>query len=475
MALIRFRGILESGSCFGANPRVSKSTNGPGIKAPLTVTNRPYAFKPMIMNQTLKARAAAWTIAAVGLITATTLPAGAKTIASFRAEDSMQSWTSVNDDVMGGVSKGGIKRSKEGTMVFSGSLSLENNGGFASVRMKPAELGLSGMSALVVKARGDGRTYWVDLRLKDQMSASSYRAYLPTAAGKWTETTLSFADFKLQTFGIELPGKTVDPTQVASVGFTIADKKQGPFELEVEAVKATGVEGAAKPAKGNGTLVDVAKSAGGFKTLLAAAEAADLVGVLSGEGPLTVLAPTDDAFAKLPAGTVEALLKPENREQLVAILKNHVIPGRVSLAKALEAGEGISLQGSKIPFIFDDGRVRVGVALLAKADIEASNGVIHVIDQVLVPAMKSGAPLKASGLVELAIERGVPVFNEGNAAGCAAIYEVTLESLRGMAGVSEAAKKVMAKALQEARSEKSPTQQAWILRGALDYVYPSLD
>jgi uncharacterized surface protein with fasciclin (FAS1) repeats len=427
------------------------------------------------MNQATKAGGVSWRVAVVSLIAGAALPAASKTIASFGSEASLESWSSVNDDVMGGMSKGGIKRSAEGTMVFTGSLSLENNGGFASVRMKPAELGLSAMSALVVKARGDGRTYWVDLRVNDQMSASSYRAYLPTTAGKWTETNLPLADFKLQVFGRDLPGKAVDPTKVASVGFTIADKKEGPFGLEIELIKAGGIEAAAEPADGAETLVDVAKAAGSFKTLLAAATAADLVGVLSGEGPLTVLAPTDEAFAKLPVGTVDALVKPENREQLVAILKNHVISGRVSLAKALEAGEGVTLQGSKIPFKFEDGRVRVGSALLAKADIGASNGVIHVIDQVLVPAIKSSAPLKASGLVELAIERGVPVFNEGDTAGCAAIYEVTLEALRSMEGVSDAAKKVMSKALQDARSEKSSTEQAWVLRGALDHVYPTLD
>ncbi len=179
----------------------------------------------------------------------------------------------VNDGVMGGISKGGFKRSEHGTLLFTGDLSLENNGGFASIRMKPGSLGLSGTSALVVKARGDGRTYWVDLRVTDQMSASSYRAYLPTTAGEWEETRIPFSDFKLQAFGRELPGKPLNAAEVASVGFTLADKKEGPFALEVGAVKASGGEPGAESVKSGKSLVDVAKAAGGFKTLLAASDA----------------------------------------------------------------------------------------------------------------------------------------------------------------------------------------------------------
>ena len=423
----------------------------------------------------LKTRAWIGTLALVALFTNSPLPAAEKNLASFETEDSLNSWTSVNDGVMGGVSKGGFKRTEQGTLLFTGDLSLENRGGFASIRTKPSALGLDGMSALVVKAKGDGRTYWVDLRLNDQMSASSYRAYLPTTAGEWQETRIPFADFKLQAFGRDLPLKPINPAKVESIGFTLADKKAGPFSLEIEVVKAAKGEADAQLVTGGKTLVDVAKGAGGFKTLLAAATAADLVGVLSSEGPLTLLAPTDEAFAKLPSGTVETLIKPENREQLVAILKNHLIAGRVTLAKAIEAREGISLQGSKISFKFEDGKVRVGAAALLKADIAASNGVIHVIDQVLIPSATETGPLKSGGLIELAIERGVPLFNNGDVAGCAALYEVTAEALRSMNSVPDASRKVLAKALREARAEKSARQRAWILRAALDHTLASLN
>ena len=414
------------------------------------------------------------TLVFASLCTQYSLIAADKSVASFDNEDSLKSWISVNDSVMGGVSKGGFSRSADGTLLFNGELSLDNNGGFASIRMKPSELDLAGTAGVIIKARGDGRTYWVDLRLADQMSASSYRAYLKTTAGEWQETTIPFTEFKLQAFGQNLPSKEINPKLINSVGFTIADKKEGKFELELAYVKATNTADVDAEREG-GTIVDIAKAAGSFKTLLAAATAADLAGVLSGEGPFTVLAPTDDAFAKLPDGTVASLLLKENREQLAAILKNHVFAGKVTLAKALEIREAASLQGSKISFQFQDGRVLIGKAALLKADIAASNGIIHVIDQVLIPQATESKPLTATQLMELAIERGVPIFNEGDIVGCAAIYEITIEALRTMESVPKTSQKLLTKALADARAAKSPRDQAWILREAIDKTWASIN
>lgn len=403
-----------------------------------------------------------------------TVAADEKSVAAFKDPGSVDSWISVNDGVMGGVSKGGFKRSEEGTLLFSGNLSLDNNGGFASIRTKPNPMDLSGMDSIVVKAKGDGRTYWVELRVSRQMGASSYRADLPTTAGKWTEVVVPIKDFKLQAFGQNLPANPINPANVESIGFTLADKKAGPFDLEVEYVKAQADKVAGNPAKGGKTIVGVAEATGSFKTLLAAATAADLAGALSGPGPFTVFAPTDEAFAKLPKGTVEELLKPENREKLAGILKYHVIAGKVSLAKALEVGEAATLQGSTITAKFEGGRVLIGPATLLKADITASNGVIHVIDQVLLPKEITAKPLTAAALIELAIERGVPLFNEGNPAACAAVYEVTCESLRTMPDVPEKMRQELAGAIVEMRGERQARQKAWILRNALDRVYTSL-
>lgn len=134
------------------------------------------------------------------------------------------------------------------------------------------------------------------------------------------------------------------------------------------------------------TLAVVAEKAGSFTTLLAAAKAAGLVDALTGKDPLTVLAPTDEAFAKLPPGTVESLLKPENRAKLASILKYHIIADRVFSDQALRASKARTLQGGTVEFAEHDDGVRVNGANVIAADIDASNGVIHVIDAVLLPA-----------------------------------------------------------------------------------------
>ena len=134
------------------------------------------------------------------------------------------------------------------------------------------------------------------------------------------------------------------------------------------------------------TIVDVAKSAGSFKTLLAAAQAAGLVEALQGDGPLTVFAPTDEAFAKLPKGTVESLLKPENRDKLRAILTYHVVPGRLDARHVTSKDGATSLNGQRIDFAAKDGKVMVDNASVVSADVAASNGLIHVIDAVILPS-----------------------------------------------------------------------------------------
>ena len=136
---------------------------------------------------------------------------------------------------------------------------------------------------------------------------------------------------------------------------------------------------------GNKYIVDTAAGAGQFGTLVAAVKAAGLVDTLKGKGPFTVFAPTDEAFAKLPEGTVENLLKPENKEKLVAILTYHVVPGKVMSADiAGKKAEVKTVEGSNISVDATSG-VKVDEASVTKADITASNGVIHVIDTVVMP------------------------------------------------------------------------------------------
>ncbi len=136
-----------------------------------------------------------------------------------------------------------------------------------------------------------------------------------------------------------------------------------------------------------GDIVDTAVGAGNFKTLAAALQAAGLVDTLKGKGPFTVFAPTDEAFAKLPAGTLETLLKPENKKKLASILTYHVIAGEVA-AKDVATGAAATVNGQRVDLVAKDGAVTVDGAKVTKADIKCSNGVIHVIDSVILPADK---------------------------------------------------------------------------------------
>jgi len=161
-------------------------------------------------------------------------------------------------------------------------------------------------------------------------------------------------------------------------------------------------------------IVTIAVEAGSFKTLAAALQAAGLVETLQGKGPFTVFAPTDDAFAKLPKGTVETLLKPENKSQLIAVLTYHVVPGKVMAADVVKLNAAATVNGQRVDVKVDGDKVQVDQAQVVATDIACSNGVIHVIDQVILPstdnipatATKAGtfktllAAAKAAGLVD---------------------------------------------------------------------------
>lgn len=134
-----------------------------------------------------------------------------------------------------------------------------------------------------------------------------------------------------------------------------------------------------------GDVVDTAVKAGSFKTLVAAVQAASLVDTLKGTGPFTVFAPTDAAFAKLPPGTLESLLKPENKAKLAGILTYHVVPGKLMAADVLKVKTLKTVNGQELTVEMKDGKPYIGGALISATDVAASNGVIHVIDTVVLP------------------------------------------------------------------------------------------
>lgn len=219
------------------------------------------------------------------------------------------------------------------------------------------------------------------------------------------------------------------------------------------------------------SIPETAESAGQFKTLLAAVGAAGLAEVLSGDGPFTVFAPTDDAFAALPEGTVESVLQPENKQQLIDILKYHVISGRVYDSAAVAAKRADTLLGRGVNISLSANGLQVNDANVVSANVNASNGVIHVIDKVLLPSSMSRT--EVMNTLSNAVERGAPIYNSGNHGQCCNIYMRTMSDIMS-AGIENADAHTMSmlrQTVSRAKNTHSMTERAWVLREGIDSLY----
>ena len=156
----------------------------------------------------------------------------------FAGADAAKEWQTVNDGVMGGVSEGKFTITEKKTLEFFGTLSLENNGGFASVRSKAKKLGLEKGDTFLARVRGDGREYTLNLYVNKPLVAFSYRATVPTKKGEWIEVKVPLDEFEATSFGrVVKEAGAVKPEEVNALGFLLGDKKAGPFKLEVEWIK----------------------------------------------------------------------------------------------------------------------------------------------------------------------------------------------------------------------------------------------
>lgn len=222
-----------------------------------------------------------------------------------------------------------------------------------------------------------------------------------------------------------------------------------------------------------GNIVETAASAGQFETLLAAAKAAGLVPALSGDGPLTVFAPTDEAFGALPAGTIKALLKPENRNKLTRILTYHVVSGQIGSDALADDASVKTLAGPSVLFTQSEQGFTVEGARIVATDIAASNGIVHVIDRVIMPPQQMSRA-DAEQMIMSAISKGVPMFNHGNPQTTVQIYKTTAETLMDNAILRPTERKRLEQALANNSSSNSAEEAAWKLRYALDDVIASM-
>lgn len=157
----------------------------------------------------------------------------------FSSDNAMQGWQIVNDGVMGGRSSSRVTQTNDGRMQFEGTISLANNGGFASVRSKPKQLGLKGDDVFVIRLKADGRVYTFNLYTPDRRTAFSFQRDFRTLDDQWVEVRLPLREFVAHSFGRPLPGEKLDPASVQSVGILLGDKKSGPFQILVDNIGVT--------------------------------------------------------------------------------------------------------------------------------------------------------------------------------------------------------------------------------------------
>lgn len=221
------------------------------------------------------------------------------------------------------------------------------------------------------------------------------------------------------------------------------------------------------------TIPEVAQQAGTFDTLLAAVTEAELAQTLSSTGPFTVFAPSDEAFAKLPKGTVDELLKPENRGQLASILTYHVVPGRIYSDQVLEMDSGKTVQGQSVAFSLSADGIKINESTVISADIQASNGVIHVIDQVLLPQTLDSNGAKK--LLQTSVSKGAKAFNKGDYHTCCEVYTASCTQIIDQGKTLPAeVEAVLQISLNRAKDQKSERERAWVLRHGIDLAYFAL-
>lgn len=221
------------------------------------------------------------------------------------------------------------------------------------------------------------------------------------------------------------------------------------------------------------TIPALAAGAGRFDTLLAAAQAAGLAEALSSPGPFTVFAPTDAAFARLGDDAIAGLLEPSARPTLARILKHHVVPGRLAAADLVGRDSVETLAGTTLELDAVRGRLLVGDAAVESADLAAANGVVHVIDRVLIPPAVVD-PLET--LLDNAVRRGAPIFNAGDPDGCAAVYATALDAiaLGGGFDLDAETRAGLRSRLDEIDAMDSGRDRAWAYRRIIDALYGGL-
>jgi monofunctional biosynthetic peptidoglycan transglycosylase len=309
------------------------------------------------------------------------------------AENEKFSWQIVNDGVMGGLSKGNVEHTSDNIMHFWGTLSLDNNGGFSTVRSRGVNFDLSNDLGLLMRVKGDGRTYEarLDSTATFRGNPLSFLGKFKTKKDQWIQVKVPFEDFIASWRGRQFPDELLDTTAIRRVSVLLADKKSGPFDLEIEWIRTYGKgQGEKQKSVKNVShqaerLIATIVADGRFTIFKQALDAAKLTVFFQWDNPLTIFAPTDEAFSKLPEGLLEELLKSENSEKLVSLLAYHVAAGSFDAKQAVAEKNINMVRGGKIHVTSHSGETHVNDAIVLAADIQCTDGIIHAIDAVLIP------------------------------------------------------------------------------------------
>jgi len=403
-------------------------------------------------------------------------PEGNVPLFTFDGSVSADGWRIINDGVMGGVSKSSVITNPSGALIFSGTLSLDNNGGFASTRSAAITKKIGSYDGIELVVTGDGNKYKCGIRTNNRFDGIAHQASFKTSSGKEQRIRIPFSDFDPTWHGRRLSeDKRMNPDDVRNIGFLIADKQEGSFQLEVKSISAYR-ENDPDTVSGELDIISIANEAGVFKTLLAAVDAAGLTDTVRSLKGVTLFAPTDEAFEKLSDDTVASLLKPENKDQLLNILTYHVIDAEVPFSTATTLDSATALNGEKVSITVKKGALFFNDSRVVENDIETGNGLIHVIDSVLLPPASEPAetsPVEA--IISSAIQRGVPLFNSGHSQACTDIYELAAEALLTLPqnSVSSNQRETLTLALDKSKEQNSNAARAWTMRIALDKVIDS--
>jgi transforming growth factor-beta-induced protein len=312
-------------------------------------------------------------------------------------EEGVNAWRVVLDGVMGGRSSGRVLESESGVLEFNGNLSLENNGGFSQIRTNIDEGSLTNQEGLEIRFMGDGRTYQFDIRVSNvRLMAGGFQTTFETTAGQWESVRLPFDTFKLYTFGRKVPNApALNPAMIESIGFTLADKNPGDFKLKIDSIHSyqsgsseTRIDGL----DSDNSLESIA-SESGLNTLI------NLVSMSGLELPVgesvTIFAPSDAAFAKLPSDTIEFLTSPEGKETLQSILSYHIVPDNFRSDELLNVRTLKTLNGQTLKVETEHGPTVSG-AQVSVFDTEFNGGLLHIVDAVLIPESRP--------IIELALQ-----------------------------------------------------------------------